>query len=66
MENKPDRSKYKFGIFYFNPEDENLIVPKSFGWGWTLNFAKPLAYVLLLISILTIVLITNLFKTAHK
>jgi len=61
MENKPDRSKYKFGIFYFNPDDENLIVR-----GKTLNFAKPLAYVLLLITILTIVLITNLFKTAHK
>lgn len=63
MENKPDRSKYKLGIFYFNPDDENLIVPESFGW---LNFAKPLAYVLLLITILTMVLITNLFKTAHK
>ena len=61
MDNKPDRSKYKFGIFYFNPKDENLIVG-----GKTLNFAKPLAYILLLILILTIVLILNLFKSTQK
>ena len=53
MEKKPDISKYKWGIFYFNPDDDNLIVPKANALlGWTLNFAKPLAYIFLLILVL--------------
>ena len=25
---------------FWNPRDRRLIVPKSFGWGWTINFAR--------------------------
>lgn len=61
MKNQKDQSKYKWGLFYFNPEDENLIVPKSNPlFGWTLNFAKPLAYVFLLILLLVLMLIRRL------
>lgn len=36
---------YKFGIFYYNPNDGRIIVPKRIKYlGWTLNFANPLSY----------------------
>ena len=61
MNKKPVKNLYKWGIFYFNPDDENLIAqqPKSL-FGWTLNFAKPLAYVFLLISLLILMLVKRL------
>jgi uncharacterized membrane protein len=33
------------GIFYYNPADPAVVVPKRFGLGWTLNFGRPLAWV---------------------
>jgi uncharacterized membrane protein len=36
------------GIFYVNPEDPRLWVPKRFGMGYTLNFARPVAWLILL------------------
>jgi uncharacterized membrane protein len=39
----------KFGILYFNKEDRRIIVPKRIGFlGWTLNFANPIVYVILI------------------
>jgi uncharacterized membrane protein len=59
---KKENSKYKYGIFYFNGEDENLIVQKPDALlGWTLNFAKPLAYILVMIGFLLLMLILKLF-----
>ena len=63
MGNKQDTHDYKWGLFYFNPDDENLIAPKANSiFGWTLNFAKPLAYIFLLILLMILILITRLFK----
>jgi uncharacterized membrane protein len=42
----PD-SKWHGGLIYFNPADAAVIVPKRFGIGWTLNFARPAAWVYL-------------------
>jgi len=43
------------GILYFNRKDPRLIVQKQFPpLGWTLNFANPLTY-LMIISIVLIV-----------
>ena len=33
------------GLFYYNPGDAAVLVPKRFGWGWTLNFARPVSWV---------------------
>ena len=33
--------------FYFNKQDLNIMVPKSFGIGRTLNFANPLSWAFL-------------------
>jgi uncharacterized membrane protein len=44
-----EKSNYKWGIIYFNPDDPHFIVPKRNPWmGWTFNFASPYAYILLL------------------
>ena len=44
-----DLSNYKWGIFYFNPQDERVFVQKRNKWmGWTLNFANPYSYLVIL------------------
>ena len=43
----PDASWRAGGLVYFNPSDAAVLVPKRFGWGWTLNFARPVAWVYL-------------------
>ena len=41
-----DPQHWKLGIFYFCREDRRALVPKRIrGLGWTLNFARPSAYV---------------------
>jgi uncharacterized membrane protein len=37
---------WKFSIFYYNPDNSRLFVPKRTGLPLTLNFARPLAWVL--------------------
>ena len=46
--NRDDDRYWKLGQFYFNPEDPALWVEKRFGVGWTMNFARPGAWVFLL------------------
>lgn len=36
-----DDEYWKLGIFYFNPNDASLFLPERFGIGWTLNWARP-------------------------
>ena len=43
---------YKWGLFYFNREDPRPIVPKVNKWmGWTLNFARTEAYLIIAVFI---------------
>ena len=42
----PDAA-WKLGLVYFNAADPALLVPRRFGVGWTLNFARPAAWALL-------------------
>lgn len=50
-----DDDKYwKWGVFYYNPNDPAIWIEKRFGIGWTLNFANPIAvgaFVVLLLAI---------------
>ena len=32
-------------IFYFNPEDKRIFLPKRTGGGYTVNFANPLSII---------------------
>lgn len=49
-----DQDQYwKLGIFYFNRHDPALFVEKRFGIGWTVNFARPIGWIIL-VSILVV------------
>lgn len=37
---------WKLGVFYLNPQDPAFIVPKRFGFGWTMNLARPVTWLL--------------------
>ncbi|MBK9634972.1 MAG: hypothetical protein IPO64_10800 [Bacteroidetes bacterium] len=52
---------YKFGIFYYNPNDGRIIVPKRIKYlGWTLNFANPLSYGIIIAIFAIIFLVKQL------
>lgn len=43
-----DNDQYwKLGIFYFNPEDSSLFLLERFGIGWTINWARPAAWAII-------------------
>jgi len=53
MSNDPSNWK---GVLYYNKRDPRLIVPKiNPSSGWTLNFARPITYIILVIFIFIIV-----------
>jgi len=37
---------WKLGVFYFNPDDSAILVEKRFGLGYSLNFARPTAWII--------------------
>jgi uncharacterized membrane protein len=49
--NRDDDKYWKWGQFYFNKEDPALFLEKRFGIGWTINFARPLAWIIFLLII---------------
>ncbi len=54
-------SNWKAGIFYFNPADPRVIVPKHISMmGWTLNFASPYAYISMIAIVMLIIASTIL------
>ena len=48
---------WKWGIFYYNPSDSRYFVNKRLGIGWTINFARPLSYLVLIVLIIIALLI---------
>jgi tellurite resistance protein TehA-like permease len=44
------------GIFYSNPDDPALLVPKRFGMGYTLNFGNPWSLAVLALIFLFVLL----------
>jgi len=42
-------------LFYFNPEDKRIFVPKRTGGGFTFNFANPLSVLVLILIVAGIV-----------
>ena len=43
---------WRGGLFYANPEDPRLVVPKRSGIGWTFNYARPAAWVVTALLVL--------------
>ncbi len=44
---KDDDSYWKWGVFYYNPQDPSLFVEKRFGIGWTFNFGRRVSWIIL-------------------
>lgn len=58
QENRPNK---KQGFFYFDSADENLWVAKPGSWfGKVLNFANPLAYIVVMLGVLFFILLVRL------
>lgn len=49
--NRDDDDNWKAGQFYFNRKDPALFVEKRFGVGWTINLARPLAWIIFILII---------------
>ena len=60
-----DDRYWKFGVFYYNPDDASLFLPERFGVGWTLNFARPAIWAIVaggaLVTLAFIVAVTVMF-----
>ena len=50
---RPPEEAWK-GVFYSNPEDPSLLVPKRYGIGYTLNFGNPWSWVVLALILLMV------------
>ena len=53
-------SYWKGGIIYFNKNDPSIFVEKRFGVGWTLNFANPMGYIIVIVPLMIILFIAFL------
>lgn len=63
-----DRTEDRFwrlGIFYFNREDPSVMVEKRFGIGYTVNLARPVAWVIILLPVLTLIAVTTTIAARH-
>jgi len=49
-----DSSLWRAGIFYVNPSDPALFVPKRFGIGYTINFGNRWSWLLIAILVVLI------------
>jgi uncharacterized membrane protein len=60
----PD-SAWKWGLFYYNPDDPALFVEKRSGLGWTVNFGHPQAK-LILVGLLLVPLVLSLLPVLFQ
>jgi uncharacterized membrane protein len=47
LEKDANPKHWKLIIFYYNPDEPRLVVPKRTGIPFTLNFARPAAWVII-------------------
>lgn len=67
LEKWRDSRFWRLGVFYVNPADERVFVPRRSGIGDTLNLAQPAAWVVvaLLASLPILVVVLIALVTAH-
>ncbi|GIO27859.1 DUF1648 domain-containing protein [Ornithinibacillus bavariensis] len=58
--NRDDDKHWKLGVIYFNPNDPAIFLEKRFGVGWTINLARPLAWIIFIVLIGTLIAIPYL------
>ena len=49
------RKGHRNGFGYCNKEDSNIFVPKTYGFGWSMNWANPVSWVIIAVIIAFIV-----------
>ncbi|RUT27672.1 DUF1648 domain-containing protein [Paenibacillus zeisoli] len=59
VETVRDDAYWKLGNMYFNAKDPSLFVEKRMGIGWTLNMARPLAWLIFLAPFVIIILVIS-------
>ncbi len=57
---QPDDEYYVWGLFYVNPRDERIWIPKRIGIGWTLNFGRPAGWLMLALLLAPLLLLLAL------
>lgn len=62
--NRDDDRFWKLGLLYVNHDDPAVFVPKRFGIGWTVNFARPTA-VALLVGVIVVTLLVPVLVGSH-
>lgn len=65
QDSTPDRF-WKAGLFYYNPADPALMVPKRLGIGYTVNFAHPMAWILMGGALILPILVPLLLHISSK
>lgn len=59
-----DDEHWKLGVLYVNRQDASVFLPKRFGFGWTLNFARPAAWAVVVgfvgLTVTFVALVANL------
>ncbi|SET65978.1 Uncharacterized membrane protein [Natronincola peptidivorans] len=51
---RDDDGFWKWGLYYYNPDDPSLFIEKRFGIGWTINCGRPIGMAILIFAILAI------------
>jgi len=61
-----DDEHWKLGIFYWNKDDASVFLPKRFGFGWTVNLARPATWAIIagLIAV-TVIFVAISFAVAE-
>lgn len=54
---RTDDRYWRLGVFYFNRDDPAVLVEKRFGIGYTVNFARPMSWTILLVIALLVALL---------
>lgn len=61
-----DPNNWKWSMFYYNPEDRRVLVPKRHKWmGWTTNFAYTPSVLLFVIVIVSAILAIYFGVSTH-
>jgi uncharacterized membrane protein len=61
---RKDPNNWKFGLFYYNPEDLRIFPPKRIKWmGMTINFANPKSVVVFTLFLLFVIIMLLYFPT---
>lgn len=62
---RKDPGNWKWGVFYYNPEDPRLFPPKRTLLGWTINFGNPKSVLFNIIAIGILIVIVYELKHRH-